>query len=102
MDNFVLLVEFEVVDGKGDELLPLVSENARKSVENEPGCLQFDVMRAPDNPNKFVLFEVYQDEAAFQSHSKAQHVADFLAKARPLLGKTTFTKLTRRAHPVKK
>jgi (4S)-4-hydroxy-5-phosphonooxypentane-2,3-dione isomerase len=102
MSNFVLLVDFEVNDGMGDALLPLVSENARKSVENEPGCLQFDVVRAQDNPNRFMLYEVYADETAFQAHTKQQHVADFLAKARPMMGKTTMTRLTRQAHPTKR
>ena len=102
MDNYVLIVDFEVQDGKGDVLLPLISENARKSVETEPGCLQFDVMRAPDNPNRFVLFEVYRDEAAYQAHGKTPHLAEFLAQARPMFGKTTMTKLTRKAHPAKR
>ena len=52
MDRFVNIVDFEVQPGKADEVVALVSENARKSVETEPGVLQFDVVRVADNPNR--------------------------------------------------
>ena len=102
MSEYIISVDFEIREGTIDQLLPLVSENARNSVENEPGCLQFDVVQDNANPNHLMLFEVYKDEAAFQAHGKMPHVQDFLAKARPMFVKTTMTKLTRRAHPVKK
>jgi len=102
MGNFVVIVDFEAKEGAAEEVLALVSENARNSVEREPGCLQFDVMQSPDNPDRFVLFEVYQDAAAFEAHGKSAHVQEFLARARPKLGKTTMHKLARRTHPTKR
>jgi autoinducer 2-degrading protein len=100
--SYTLIVDFEVKEGTADQVLALVSENARNSVEKEPGCLQFDVMQAQDNPNRIMLFEVYTDEAAFQAHGKSAHIQEFLAKARPMFVKTTMAKLTRKAHPMKK
>jgi (4S)-4-hydroxy-5-phosphonooxypentane-2,3-dione isomerase len=102
MSEFVMIVDFEVQPGTADEVVKLVSENARQSVETEPGVLQFDVLRVADNPNRLVLYEVYENEAALQSHMKTPHLAAFLEKARPKFVKTTFTKTTRAAHPVKK
>ena len=102
MDKFINIVDFEVQPGKADEVVKLVSENARTSVETEPGVLQFDVVRVADNPNRLVLYEVYENEAAFQSHLKTPHLAAFLEKARPMFVKTTMIKATRAAHPVKK
>ena len=52
MDKFVVIVDFEVQPGKSDEVIKLVSENARNSVANEPGCYQFDVMRVADQPDR--------------------------------------------------
>ena len=37
----------------------------------EPGCLQYDVHRHPDDPNTFFLFERYVDEAALEAHAAA-------------------------------
>lgn len=102
MSEYVISVDFEIKEGMLDQALPLVIENATKSVQDEPGCLQFDVVQANDNPNRLMLFEVYRDEAAFQAHGKMQHVQDFLAKARPMFVSTAMTKLTRKAHPTKK
>jgi (4S)-4-hydroxy-5-phosphonooxypentane-2,3-dione isomerase len=102
MGEFVLLVDFECKEGTADEVLRLVAENARKSVENEAGCRQFDVTRVQSEPNRIVLYEVYDDEAAFKSHSTQPHVQEFLAKARPMLGKTTMTRLDRAHHPRKR
>ncbi|WEG08011.1 putative quinol monooxygenase [Microbacterium horticulturae] len=31
----------------------------------EPGCLRFDVLRERDEPNRFVLYELYTNEDAF-------------------------------------
>jgi len=101
MSEYVISVDFEIKDGMLDQALPLVIQNATNSVKNEPGCLQFDVVQDNANPNHLMLFEVYKDEAAFQVHAKQPYVADFLAKARPMFVKTTMTKLTRKAHPVK-
>ena len=98
MDKFVLMVDFEVQPGAADQVFQLVSENGRSSVANEPGCHQFDVLRFPDNPNRLMLYEVYENEAAFQAHSKMPHFEAFMAKARPLFVKTTLTKLTRKSH----
>ena len=40
--------------------------------------------------------------AAFQAHTKMAHVADFLAKARPMFAKTVMTKAVRKVHPTKR
>ena len=48
-------------------------DDARGSVENERGCFQFSVTQDKTDPNRIVLFEVYRDEAAFDTHKQAPH-----------------------------
>jgi quinol monooxygenase YgiN len=91
--NLVIMVDFEVKDGLLDQFLPLMAANARKCVEIEPGCSQFDVLTVEGKPNNLVLYEVYDDEAAFQAHRTMPHVAEFLAKARPMLANQKMTRL---------
>jgi quinol monooxygenase YgiN len=98
MDKYVLLVDFEVKPGAADEVIRLVSENAKSAVEKEPGCYQFDVLRVPDDPNRLFLYEVYENEAAFEAHRKTAHLEAFLSRARPLFVKTTMTRMTRKFH----
>ncbi len=46
--------------------------NAAESIK-EPGITQFDLLQQQDDPTRFVLFEVYDDEAAVQAHKTTPH-----------------------------
>jgi len=85
MGNFVLVVEFEVQQGETERFQRLIAENAQASIATEPGCLQFDVARAENNPNRYTLYEVYRDRASFEAHGKMPHFAAFFAAAKPLI-----------------
>ena len=85
MGNFVLIVEFEVKPEDTTRFHALIAENARASVANEPGCLQFDVVCAEESPARLELYEVYADRAAFDAHIKMPHVAAFFAEAKPMI-----------------
>jgi (4S)-4-hydroxy-5-phosphonooxypentane-2,3-dione isomerase len=39
----------------------------------EPGCLAYSAHRATDDPRRFFLYEVYEDEAAVTEHSDSEH-----------------------------
>jgi (4S)-4-hydroxy-5-phosphonooxypentane-2,3-dione isomerase len=57
-------------------------ENARNTVA-EPGNLRFDVLQQADDPNRFVLYEVFRDEAAAKAHKQTPHYARWREKAEP-------------------
>lgn len=48
--------------------------NARASL-TEPGVARFDVCQQQDDPTRFVLVEVYRDEAAPTAHKTTPHYA---------------------------
>jgi len=102
MANFALVVEFEIKPEDADRFHAAIAENARKSVGEEPGCLQFDVVRAQDNPHRIMLYEVYKDLAAFEAHAKMPHVAAFFAVAKPMIMNQKATRLDRVAANIKK
>jgi autoinducer 2-degrading protein len=77
MSGFVVTVEFRVKPGALDGFLGLVTENARLSVRTEPGCRQFDVVVPRGSNNSVFLFEIYDDEAAFESHKTTVHFGEF-------------------------
>jgi len=83
---FVVIVTIDALPHAVDEFSAIIAENARLSVEREPGCLVFDVSRAADLPNRFYLYEVYDDEAAFVfEHKGSAHFADFVVRSTPLV-----------------
>ena len=93
--HFVLIVEFDVAAEKSDTFVHLVRENARRSVQLEPGCHQFDVVRAISDKTNIKLYEVYEDEDALNAHIGMAHVADFFRDAKPLILSQTTHRLER-------
>ena len=51
-----------------------IVEDARDSVEKEPGCLRFDVIQDASHMDRIWLYEVYVDEGAFQAHLQTPHL----------------------------
>ena len=78
---YVVTVEFRIEAGQMDRFLPLIRENAKSSEADEPGCRAFDVCIDPAAPDAVFLYEVYDDEAAFQAHLASPHYARFDAAA---------------------
>ena len=57
-------------------------ENASRTV-HEPGNLRFDVLQQADDPDRFVLYEVYRDEAGAKAHKETAHYARWAAAVAP-------------------
>ena len=64
-------------DGEEEHVARILRENAAAS-EAEPGCREFKVYREKDQPRTFVLYEVYDDEAAFQAHRDSEHFKKYV------------------------
>ena len=51
----------------------MILKNMVTNSRREPGCLRFDVLQDKDDKSKFVIQEVYKDEAALEDHKKTDH-----------------------------
>ena len=81
----VLAVSWVAKDGEGEAVAELLRTLMPLS-RAEPGCLQYDAHRDPDDPNAFFLFERYVDQAAFEAHAASPHFQELvLGRALPLL-----------------
>jgi quinol monooxygenase YgiN len=85
MSGFVIIVDFRLKPGTAARFHDLIAENARASVREEPGCRRFDVLATQDDPDRVVLYEIYDDEAAFEAHLKTRHFATFDSASTPLV-----------------
>jgi quinol monooxygenase YgiN len=83
--SFVIVVDFQVKPGRMAEFRKLMDENARASVRNEKGCRRFDVCAHRKEADRILLYEVYDDRAAFDAHLKTGHFLEFNAASAPLL-----------------
>lgn len=85
---FIVHVHVHVKPEYVEEFKKATLENARNSVE-EPGVARFDVIQQLDDPTRFILVEVYRDEAASAAHKETSHyqvwrdtVAEMMAEPR--------------------
>jgi quinol monooxygenase YgiN len=85
MSKFVLTVGLVVKPDQVDRFMSMLLENAKAARETEPGCRQFDVLVDPKDRTRLMLYEVYEDEAAFQAHQQTPHFKRYIADAVPLL-----------------
>ena len=74
---FVVCVEFEIEPGQTNVFMGAVRTNAKQSFNQEVGCRQFDVCQDRQIPNSVFLYEVYDDEAAFETHKLTLHYGAF-------------------------
>jgi (4S)-4-hydroxy-5-phosphonooxypentane-2,3-dione isomerase len=74
---YVVIVDFTVKREFFEQFRAAMVGNARASFDREPGCRQFDVCVAPEDPATIFLYEVYDDQAAFDAHLATPHFLAF-------------------------
>jgi autoinducer 2-degrading protein len=89
MSRFVVLVDFRLKPGNVQHFRRLIAENARASCRDEEGCRQFDVLVPKGESNRILLYEIYDDEAAFDAHVETMHFAQFDRDSRALVESKT-------------
>lgn len=81
----VLAVTWVARDGDSDLVADLLRRLTPLS-RAEPGCLQYDAHRDPDDPNRFFLFERYVDQTAVDPHAASEQFRELvLGEALPRL-----------------
>lgn len=80
---YVVTVRFVVIARHAEQFVEAMLEQARTSRSVEPGCLQFDVCRAPDAPDRIFLYEVYSTKGDFDAHLESEHFVAFNARVAP-------------------
>lgn len=69
----VLVVSLKVKPGRADDFIAAAQADGEGTTANEEGNFQFSVVRDQADPDRFFLFEVYQDEAALEAHRATPH-----------------------------
>ena len=55
--------------GKGAELAQAMADRCR-AVQQEPGCQQYEVFQSALDPDKLVVLELWDDQAALEVHAQ--------------------------------
>jgi len=82
--SLVLQVSIRIKPENVEKFMPMLEANAR-AARAKPGCRQFEVLVDPGDRTMLMLFEVYDDEKAFELHQQGAAFKKYMAEAVPLL-----------------
>ncbi|MEU3017126.1 MULTISPECIES: putative quinol monooxygenase [unclassified Nocardiopsis] len=68
-----LVISIRTLPGRREAFLAGISRNAAHALRDEPGCLRFDVVGDPEDPDSFWVYEVFANEAALDAHRRSPH-----------------------------
>jgi quinol monooxygenase YgiN len=86
--SYVVVAHFRTVADGAEAFGALMGEHARRSRSEEPGCQVFELCQDEADPRLFLLYEVYDDEVAYQAHRADPRHPAILKAVEPLLEKT--------------
>ena len=78
MSNVLTVVaKLRAAPGKGGALAALIVEQVATVRRTEPGCLEYTACRSTSDPELFLFYELYEDDAAFDVHRRSPHLAAY-------------------------
>ena len=83
---FVNAVDLDIVPAERENYLAAITENGAAAAK-EPGCRRFDILSLASDPNHFLLYEVYDNEAAFKAHRETEHFKKYAAATANMVAK---------------
>ena len=84
----VLVARYHGKPGQGDTIEAALKQMAPRVAADEPGCKFYQASRSQENPDLFLLYEHYVDEAALLAHRETAHFKEIIEGAiMPLLEK---------------
>jgi quinol monooxygenase YgiN len=83
---FVNAVDLDIVPAERENYLAAIKENGAAAAR-EPGCRRFDILNLASDPNHFLLYEVYDNEAAFKAHRETEHFKKYAAATAKMVAK---------------
>ena len=94
MPKFAIVATLDIAPGWRDEFLSLLMAHKARCLKDEPGTIQFEVLRPLDDSTKVMLHEVYRDEAAFDAHSEGPSITRLREEATGMVVSRSLTRCT--------
>ncbi len=82
----VRIIHVYVAEDSAEAFREATEANHLASIE-ESGVLRFDVLVSPEDPNHFVLYEVYRSEDAIEAHKVTAHYATWRDEVEPMMSR---------------
>lgn len=95
----VIVVTLKIRPDAREAFLGETRRHIRWTLDNEPGCRQFDLSIAKDDPNTVVFYEVYADDAALKAHGESPSLKTFRERTASQVESRTAVYALRQAEP---
>jgi quinol monooxygenase YgiN len=70
--SFAVLAHWTARTGEEEEVERVLRQLASAS-RREAGCITYSAVRSVDHPSRYVIYECYVDEHAFERHVESEH-----------------------------
>ena len=94
VSKFAIFVTIKLKPGTAGDFRPLIEENAKAAVRDEPECHQFQVLTAEDDPDTFFFYEVYTDAAGLDNHRETPHYQKYIAASDAMIADRNIQRCT--------
>jgi (4S)-4-hydroxy-5-phosphonooxypentane-2,3-dione isomerase len=81
---YINAVDLDINPADTAKFLEAVKENGAAAV-TEPGCREFNITTLAKDPNHVFLYEVYDNEAALNTHRGTDHFKKFAAATKDMV-----------------
>ena len=81
----VRMAELEIDAGQMDAYRNALKEEIETSIRIEPGVLTLYAVSVKGQPNQIRIFEIYKDEAAYESHLQTPHFKKYKAETQGMV-----------------
>ena len=78
-----IFVTINIKEGFIDKFREASFGDSEGSVRDELGCFRFDILQNAESPHVFHLYEVYEDDQAFETHKTAPHFKKWFSAVEP-------------------
>jgi quinol monooxygenase YgiN len=76
---YAVVVKIKMKSEHRQAFIEAMLDDGRGSVENEAGCLQFNIVQDESDPDRLLLYEVYRDAQTFEQHKQTPHFTKWIA-----------------------
>ena len=83
--QFAFFVEIEVDPAHREAFDDVMMRHSKRTLDEEEGCLVFDVYVSRRNPNRYAVYELFADEAALEVHVSSDRLRSYREATDPIV-----------------
>ena len=87
---YVRIAQLDVDPRRLAEFKTVLVQSVSTSVHLEPGVYTLYAVALKAHPNRFLVFEMYKDEATYAAHRETPHFRAFFEATQPMVTSRTF------------